>query len=1142
MRFYDLTYIVHNDKPIIFSISKDEYLKIIEENFLPYFYTEVKDDILSILEKFKKEGKIKSYYIKKVNKNKVIKVNDKNTEFYKVTVNTPTIISSIRKELEEKGIRTYESNIPFTSRFIIDKIDKIEKHQNKYLFLDIEVISPNGLKDYKNGKIITIAVSDGRDYYLFSTREKKEKYEEKTYEYDGYKIENVKIIRSKSELEMLLKFIDFVLQEDYTHFVAWNSLFDWNWIVNKIILYKNSKDSLRFLTPIFLSPILLKGFISEDIIFKFFKKDTKLSIKREFFRGIIPVDYEKYYKIFQKMKEKTKKPDFELLVDILRKIFYRGKLDFNKLYEIEIENSEFITINEIDNKSDFIIALNIVYSKIINFLENKFMRLRDDIPWKGQKTVINKEEFYDIFGMVLVDLKEVYRKLNLKEEISYALDYIAKKVVGFGKSIEFDSEMWETDPEEIEKYNINDVFLMVKINEKMNALESFEELKTETFIENINKVFSQTAMINNFFMKNTKHLNIIFPYRTFYKTLVNLKSNKVDFLLKKFEGIIKDDDSIFVEPETIKQIINFFKNNKSNIPLAINERKVKEIVNKRGYLKDSILTTFKDEKEFYRKSVYVKFSIDDGRSIDAILKIKPSKMELEKDNPVPGGYVRNIKKGLYDTVAVFDFASLYPNLIITFNISPETLLDYNNIEVLRELEEIDLIGEIADKLRRNNIINEEMIEWFIETVKFRGNIKMSNYEGVIPHFVKKLIQKRYHYKKLEKEMKKKYEETNDEKYLELSKQYHIKNWSYKILINAIYGWQGYKSSMVYHPILASLVTTFGRLTDLWLIKKLKEIGYNPIYADTDSIFIPLKNKFNGKNYDELLVEIDSLNDYFKNLLDEWVYSFVPKKRFILKDGEYKYTLEDFKHTMEFEFEYLIYKIVFHQKKTYYYREIDLENKKLGESINIKGLDVKRSDRSLLQKFAQEKIMKYFMDIEKFDIRNFIRDMVNIANIGYSSQRLLSKYFTLESNNVFFNWLKIVSTPQKISKTAEEYKGDNSVPKMVIRFYNQIYKTEIPIGSKVFVIKTKEDIRNLIGLRITDKNKKLDIIAFRNENEVRKLIKEISFNKLLFSIDKNNILDSLKETILRTLPSDEIVKDWIRKKNIDTRQTTLIRFK
>jgi len=76
----------------------------------------------------------------------------------------------------------------------------------------------------------------------------------------------------------------------------------------------------------------------------------------------------------------------------------------------------------------------------------------------------------------------------------------------------------------------------------------------------------------------------------------------------------------------------------------------------------------------------------------------PPKKEATKDAKYAGAYVKEPKPGFYDWVVSFDLNSLYPHLIMQYNISPETLLDkrHSTATVDKILnKELEIDGEYA---------------------------------------------------------------------------------------------------------------------------------------------------------------------------------------------------------------------------------------------------------------------------------------------------------------------------------------------------------------------------------------------------------------------------------------------------------------
>ncbi len=172
-----------------------------------------------------------------------------------------------------------------------------------------------------------------------------------------------------------------------------------------------------------------------------------------------------------------------------------------------------------------------------------------------------------------------------------------------------------------------------------------------------------------------------------------------------------------------------------------------------------------------------------------------------------GGYVHTPKNGLHHDVALFDFRSLYPSIIIAHNISPETL----NCGCCSTLEDRNVISKDKNK------VPEETYYFCI------------NHKGFIPEIIEGLLRKRT---EIQQEIKTL--ENGSVKYKDLNnRQYAI-----KILANASYGYYGYPGSRWFSTICAKSITAWGR----YYIKKVIDFAERDrevIYGDTDSLFVKM---------------------------------------------------------------------------------------------------------------------------------------------------------------------------------------------------------------------------------------------------------------------------------------------------------------
>ena len=228
-----------------------------------------------------------------------------------------------------------------------------------------------------------------------------------------------------------------------------------------------------------------------------------------------------------------------------------------------------------------------------------------------------------------------------------------------------------------------------------------------------------------------------------------------------------------------------------------------------------------------------------------------------------GGYVKEPKLGLHDDIAVFDFRSLYPSIIVTFNISPETL----NCECCKKNgHKVPGMKYHYCKKRR----------------------------GFIPQLVNQLIDERIEIKKKLKTAKK-----NSRKWIQLEEQQK----AIKILANASYGLYGFAGARWYCRECAESSSAFGRYYIQETMKKAEKFGLTVLYGDTDSLMVTAKEDFNKKTSDFLgkvnkelpgILDLELQGIYKKGLfVPQKLGQYVAKKRYALIDRQGTVTVRGF---------------------------------------------------------------------------------------------------------------------------------------------------------------------------------------------------------------------------------------------------------
>lgn len=226
----------------------------------------------------------------------------------------------------------------------------------------------------------------------------------------------------------------------------------------------------------------------------------------------------------------------------------------------------------------------------------------------------------------------------------------------------------------------------------------------------------------------------------------------------------------------------------------------------------------------------------------------PPKEEKSKTSFV-GGYVKEPQVGSHEWVVSFDLNSLYPNIIIQNNMSPETVVDglvNTSLEhILRKQTEVDTTYATAPN----------------------GARFKKDRQGVIPYVIQNYYEERVDIKKEMLELKQEYESTPTKSLSNRISHLDNQQMSIKILMNSLYGALGNRWFRYFDQRVAESITLGGQLSILWAertvnkeMNKLLETDDKDyvIAIDTDSLYInmgELVQKFNPKNPVKFLDEI-----------------------------------------------------------------------------------------------------------------------------------------------------------------------------------------------------------------------------------------------------------------------------------------------
>jgi DNA polymerase elongation subunit (family B) len=208
-----------------------------------------------------------------------------------------------------------------------------------------------------------------------------------------------------------------------------------------------------------------------------------------------------------------------------------------------------------------------------------------------------------------------------------------------------------------------------------------------------------------------------------------------------------------------------------------------------------------------------------------IPQFEPSRQEFE----LVGGHVKEPVPGLYKWVVSFDLNSLYPHLIMQYNISPETFIT--------RLPNFNSIDSLLDGTMSHNCEH---------AIAANGCIYHKDKQGFLPQLMETMYDDRTKYKKLMIEAKKRYEESHSREDEMLIARYHNMQMAKKIQLNSAYGALGNRYFRWFSFNNAEAITMSGQLSIRWIEKKMNQFmnkvcktkGIDFVVAsDTDSIYV-----------------------------------------------------------------------------------------------------------------------------------------------------------------------------------------------------------------------------------------------------------------------------------------------------------------
>jgi DNA polymerase elongation subunit (family B) len=493
-------------------------------------------------------------------------------------------------------------------------------------------------------------------------------------------------------------------------------------------------------------------------------------------------------------------------------------------------------------------------------------------PWdrisKRETVMMNRPvQFYDISGVAILDYLQLYRKFTYSQQESYRLDNIAHVELG-EKKIDFSEfetlhQLYKQDFQKFIEYNVKDVELVEKLEDKMKLIELALTLAYDNKV-NFDDVFTQVRMWDAIVYNSLLKKKIVIPQMS-----KSIKSSQ-------YEG---------------------------------------------AYVKDPIL-------------------------------------------------------GMHEWVASFDLNSLYPHLIMQYNISMETLIEPKNYS--SELRDF-----LTQKIDVNSLLDQEIntdtIKKFGVTLTPNGQLFRTNKQGVLPEIMDTMYKDRTRYKKLALEAKKKIEtvleDKNQVQYLEKQvARYNNLQLAKKVTLNSAYGALGNQYFRFFDIRIAEGITTAGQLSIRWIEKKINEYMNNllktkdedyVIASDTDSIYLnmgPLVKKLYPDTSDSKKVI-----KFMDKVCDDKIQPFIDASYEELK--EY---VNAYQQRMEMKRESLADKAIWTAKKRYILNVHNSEGVAYTKpKLKIMGLEAVKSSTPSACRTKIKEAINIIMTQTQDDLHKFI---------------------------------------------------------------------------------------------------------------------------------------------------------------------------
>ena len=453
-------------------------------------------------------------------------------------------------------------------------------------------------------------------------------------------------------------------------------------------------------------------------------------------------------------------------------------------------------------------------------------------------------------------------------------------------------------------------------------------------------------------------------YLDLYQKFIPAKqeSYKLDYIGKVELGLPKDDNPY----DTFREW--YTKDYQSFIDYNIKDVEIVDQLEDKLKLIELVLTMAYEAKVNYT-DVFSQVRMWDMLIYNYLKKdnvMIPPKEDNIKDDKYEGAYVKDPITGMHNWIVSFDINSLYPHLIMQYNISPEKIIG------------VEPSGISVDKLLDHATPLTHLKAEGACITPNGAKFKIDS-PGFLPRLMESMYNDRVKFKTLEFQAKQEYQKTKDKSLLKEISRCHNIQWSKKIALNSAYGAIGNQYFRYYDVRQATAITSAGQFVIRFIqknvneymnkiLKSTSEVDYI-VASDTDSIYLCLDKLVEATCKDKS--KADTLK-FLNKVVESRIEPFIDK----CFDELAEYT-NAIKQKMVMKREVIADKGIWTAKKRYMLNVLDEEGITFDEpKLKIMGIEAVKSSTPEVCRGKIREAIKLIMTKDEDTLQKFIADFKN----------------------------------------------------------------------------------------------------------------------------------------------------------------------